>query len=250
MGFLNGRITASIDGFLIKNKNLLMVRSLPLTSGFSTAYDNIGAINNKGVEFSMNAKLIQNKDFQWNLSANISADRNEVTQLFVDTKAIYNIDDDRNVGKEGNLFIGESRNNIYCWRTGGIAQVYDMDRLKEINFPRTVNPGDLYPEDVTGDGEVNQYDMVVIGSTDPKFYGGFSTDFTYKGITLNAVFNYSYGAKKLSPYYESLISSTGKSIASVSCDLLGTVVGVEVVVLQLAEVPRDRKSTRLNSSHT
>ena len=215
MGFLNGRITASIDGFLIKNKNLLMVRSLPLTSGFSTAYDNIGAINNKGVEFSMNAKLIQNKDFQWNLSANISADRNEVTQLFVDTKAIYNIDDDRNVGKEGNLFIGESRNNIYCWRTGGIAQVYDMDRLKEINFPRTVNPGDLYPEDVTGDGEVNQYDMVVIGSTDPKFYGGFSTDFTYKGITLNAVFNYSYGAKKLSPYYESLISSTGKSIASV-----------------------------------
>ena len=215
MGFLNGRITASIDGFLIKNKNLLMVRSLPLTSGFSTAYDNIGAINNKGVEFSMNAKLIQNKDFQWNLSANISADRNEVTQLFVDTKAIYNIDDDRNVGKEGNLFIGESRNNIYSWRTGGIAQVYDMDRLKEINFPRTVNPGDLYPEDVTGDGEVNQYDMVVIGSTDPKFYGGFSTDFTYKGITLNAVFNYSYGAKKLSPYYESLISSTGKSIASV-----------------------------------
>lgn len=215
MGFLNGRITASIDGFLIKNKNLLMVRSLPLTSGFSTAYDNIGAINNKGVEFSMNAKLIQNKDFQWNLSANISADRNEVTQLFVDTKAIYNIDGDRNVGKEGNLFIGESRNNIYCWRTGGIAQVYDMDRLKEINFPRTVNPGDLYPEDVTGDGEVNQYDMVVIGSTDPKFYGGFSTDFTYKGITLNAVFNYSYGAKKLSPYYESLISSTGKSIASV-----------------------------------
>ena len=134
MGFLNGRITASLDAFLIKNKDLLMTRSLPLTSGFSSAVENIGAIENKGIEFSMNAKLIETRDFLWNFSANISADKNKVTQLYGNNDAIYKIDDNRNMQKEGNLFLGESRNTIYIWRTGGIAQVIDMDRLKNIDF--------------------------------------------------------------------------------------------------------------------
>ena len=59
---------------------------------------------------------------------------------------------------------------------------------------------------------------VIAGSPDPKFYGGFSTDFNYKGVSLNAVFNYSVGGKKLSSLYESMIGSTGKGLASV--DLL------------------------------
>lgn len=61
-------------------------------------------------------------------------------------------------------------------------------------------------------------DRVVDGNLDPKFYGGFSTDLTYKGLTLNAVFNYSYGAKKLSYMYESLATSNGRGPASI--DLL------------------------------
>ena len=216
MGFLNGRITASLDAFLIKNKDLLMTRSLPLTSGFSSAVENIGAIENKGIEFSMNAKLIETRDFLWNFSANISADKNKVTQLYGNNDAIYKIDDNRNMQKEGNLFLGESRNTIYIWRTGGIAQVIDMDRLKNIDFSgRQVNPGDLYPLDVNDDKVIDDKDRVIVGSPDPKFYGGFSTDLSYKGITLNAVFNYSYGAKKLSPYYESLITSRGTGVASV-----------------------------------
>lgn len=216
MGFLNGRITASLDAFLIKNKDLLMTRSLPLTSGFSSAIENIGAIENKGVEFTLNAQLIKNRDFMWNVSANISADRNKVTQFYGTNNAIYNIDADRNLQKEGNLFLGESRNTIYVWRTGGIAQEIDMDRLKNIDFSgRQVNPGDLYPLDVNDDKVIDDRDRVIVGSPDPKFYGGFSTDLSYKGITLNAVFNYSYGAKKLSPYYEALITSRGTGIASV-----------------------------------
>lgn len=216
MGFLNGRITASLDAFFIKNKDLLMVRSLPLTSGFNSALANIGAIENKGIEFSLNARVIEARDFQWNISANISADKNKVTQFYGKNDAIYKIDADRNLQKEGNLFLGESRNTIYIWRTGGIAQEVDMDRLKNIDFSgRQVNPGDLYPLDVNDDKVIDDKDRVIVGSPDPKFYGGFSTDFSYKGLTLNAVFNYSYGARKLSPYYETLITSRGTSIASV-----------------------------------
>jgi TonB-linked outer membrane protein, SusC/RagA family len=216
MAFLDNRIRFSADAFYIKNKDLLMTRSLPLTSGFKEAVENIGAIENKGIEFSVDARIIETNDFQWNVSANISADRNKVTQLYGDNDAIYKINDDRNLEKEGNLFIGESRNTIYIWKTGGIAQAVDMDRLSQIDFAgRDVNPGDLYPLDVDGNKVIDDRDRIIVGSPDPKFYGGFSTDFTYKGITLNAVFNYSCGGKKLSPYYESLITSNGRSIASV-----------------------------------
>ena len=65
---------------------------------------------------------------------------------------------------------------------------------------------------------VDQNDRVIVGCMDPKVYGGFSTDFSWKGLTLNAIFNYSIGGKKISDYYESLISSTGTSMASI--DLL------------------------------
>lgn len=219
MGFLNNRIRFSADAFYIKNKDLLMSHSLPTTSGYSSTIENVGAITNKGLEFSLDANLLHLKDFEWNFNATLSMDRNEVTQLYGNAEVVYNVDADRNIQKEGNLFLGESRNTIYIWRTGGIAQEVDMDRLSQINFNGyNVNPGDLYPLDTNGDDEIDQNDRVVIGSTDPKFYGGFSTDLSWKGISLNAVFNYSYGAKKLSPYYESLITSVGNSAASV--DLL------------------------------
>ena len=161
---------------------------------------------------SINLAFIENSIPLFSIAPIFStADKNKVTQLYGNNDAIYKIDDNRNMQKEGNLFLGESRNTIYIWRTGGIAQVIDMDRLKNIDFSgRQVNPGDLYPLDVNDDK-----DRVIVGSPDPKFYGGFSTDLSYKGITLNAVFNYSYGAKKLSPYYESLITSRGTGVASV-----------------------------------
>jgi tonB-linked outer membrane protein, susC/ragA family len=219
MGFLNNRVHVSVDAFLIKNKDLLMRHSLPTTTGFKETIENIGAITNKGVEVALDANLMRTKDFEWNFNATFSLDRNEVTQLYGDADVVYNVDGDRNIQKEGNLFLGESRNTIYIWRTGGIAQAADMERLSKINFNgRNVNPGDLYPVDVNDDKQIDQNDRVVIGSSDPKFYGGFSTDLSWKGISLNAVFNYSYGAKKLSPYYEGLITSAGTGIASI--DLL------------------------------
>ncbi|SFK46468.1 TonB-linked outer membrane protein, SusC/RagA family [Porphyromonadaceae bacterium KH3CP3RA] len=219
MTALNNRINFSVDAFMIKNKDLLMSHSLPTTSGYTYTIENIGAIENKGIEFSLGATLIQTRDFEWNLSGTLSLDKNKVTQLYGDADVVYNVDADRNIQKEGNLFLGESRNTIYIWRTGGIAQEVDMERLSKINWQGyNVNPGDLYPLDANDDGQIDQNDRVVIGSTDPKFYGGFATDLTWKGLSLNAVFNYSYGARRLSPYYESLIGSKGSSNASV--DLL------------------------------
>lgn len=215
MGFWQNRIRFSADAFLIKNKDLLLGRAVPTTTGYSNTVENIGAIENKGLEFALNANLVRTNDFEWNFAATLSIDKNKVTKLYGDADVIYKVDNDRNIQKEGNLFVGESRNTLYMWRTGGIAQAVDMERLGKMNWNGYhVNPGDLYPLDSYEDNQIDQNDRVVIGSTDPKFYGGFSTDFSWKGIALNAVFNYSYGARKLSAWYESLIGSTGTSVAS------------------------------------
>lgn len=221
LAFLKDKIRITADAFNIENQDLLMTRSIFPSSGFKTEVVNIGAIENKGVEFTIDVKAINTKDFQWNVSANISADKNKVTQLYGKNDYILNYDGDRNLQKEGNLFVGESRNTIYIWKTGGIAQESDMERLNQIDWSgRTVRPGDLYPQDLSGpdgvpDGKIDDKDRIIVGSPDPKFYGGFSSDVTFKGISLNAVFNYSVGGKKLSYLYESMIGSTGRGLASV-----------------------------------
>ncbi|NDW08578.1 TonB-dependent receptor [Dysgonomonas sp. 520] len=218
-GFLNNRIRFSADYFHITNKNLLMKREVAPSMGHKDVYENVGEIVNQGVEFSVEAKLVNTSDIKWNVSANISADNNEVKKLVGGVDYVLKYDNDRNLQKEGNLFTGKSRNTIYIWKTGGIAQEADMERFKDMDWAgRQVNPGDLYPQDISGpngvpDGKMDDYDRILIDA-DPDFYGGFATDFTYKGISLNAVFTYSYGAKKLSYIYESMIGSNGKGLAS------------------------------------
>jgi TonB-linked SusC/RagA family outer membrane protein len=215
MAFWNNRLSMSIDAFYIKNSDLLMSHSLPTTTGFSSTIENIGAIDNKGIEMSFKANLIHSNGFDWNVAGTWSLDRNRVGKLYGNTRVIYNVDNDRNIQNEGNLFIGQSRNTLYMWKCGGIAQQSDMDRLSAINYNGyNVNPGDLYIVDVNDDKEIDQNDRVVIGSTDPKYYGGFSTDASWRGLSLNAVFSYSVGARKISPWYNTLISSVGTSVAT------------------------------------
>lgn len=144
MAFWNNRLSMSIDAFYIKNSDLLMSHSLPTTTGFSSTIENVGAIDNKGIEMSFKANLIHSNGFDWNLAGTWSLDRNRVGKLYGNTRVIYNVDGDRNIQNEGNLFVGQSRNTLYMWRCGGIAQQSDMERLSKINFNGyNVNPGDL-----------------------------------------------------------------------------------------------------------
>lgn len=219
MAFFNSRLNATVDAFYINNDNLLVDRTLAGTIGYSRQWQNIGRVNNKGVEISLSGQIIKSSDWNWTVSGNISFDKNEVKSLFDDAIAIYNINENV-IQREGNILLGESLNNIYTYRSGGIAQESNRALWEGVNYNgKTVAPGDLFALDVSGpngakDGIVNEFDRVVVGKKDPKFYGGFSTDLSYKGFALNAVFVYSHGAKKISGYYEGLINSIGESMAS------------------------------------
>jgi TonB-linked SusC/RagA family outer membrane protein len=215
MAFLNNRVNFYVDAYLIDNKDLLMSRSLSGISGYKRATENIGAIRNKGIEFSWNAALIRSNDFEWNFSGSFSLDRNKVTRLAGGLNEIWSLTDQR-INNEGNLIVGQPRNTYYMMRSAGIAQAEDMWYVHTLNLNgRQVAPGDLMPVDINNDGVIDENgDRIVVGSKDPKFYGGFATDFTWKGISLNAVFTYSYGAKRVGGWYDTLTGGYGNRMTS------------------------------------
>lgn len=218
LAFLNRRLNMGMDMFFINNSNLLMSHNLSNTSGYIYTVENIGELSNKGFEMSMNAIPVHVKDFTWSITANLGFDRNEVKKLYGKVERILS------GGRLGNIFIGESLNNVYTLRAGGIANESNRSDWDDINHNgRTIGLGDLYALDISGpeglpDGVVDSYDRTVYKGMDPDFYGGFSTNLSWKNISFNAVMNYSVGGYSLSTYYESLISSVGQSNASI--DLL------------------------------
>lgn len=213
----NNRLTITADYFNIVNSNLLMRRTLSPLTGYKEAIENIGEMTNKGFELSVAGDIIKNDSFNWNLSANISTDKNKITKLYGDLNAIYNFGGftGTDIQRTGNFFLGQSLNSIYMWEFDRIIQEKDMDYVNGLVLPgKTLQPGDILPKDQQKPGEkgygvIDENDRVIVGKQDPKFYGGFSSEFSYKNFSLNAVFTYSYGATKISGYYESLMNSNG-----------------------------------------
>jgi len=217
VGLFGNRLTLTAEYFDIVNSNLLMRRSLSTLTGYREAIVNIGEMTNRGVELSLNANVIRTNNFNWDLSANISSDKNTITQLYGDVNAIYAFGGftGTDIQREGNFFLGESLNTIYMWEFDRIIQESDMDYVNGLTLPgKELQPGDILPKDQQNPGEpgygvIDENDRIIIGKKDPKFYGGFSSNWAYKGLSLNAIFVYSYGAKAVSGYYESLMSGTG-----------------------------------------
>lgn len=217
VAILKNRLSFTADYFIIHNDNLLLRRSTTSLLGGPTTIQNVGSLLNKGAEFNLNAKIIDKKDFAWNFSVNVSSYKNKITKLYGDVDAIYNYGGYTGVEiqREGNLFLNQSLNSIYAYKFEKIAQQSDIDRIKNINYGgHTIHPGDIIPVDINGDNKIDDADRVVVGKKDPKFYGGFSSNFTYKNISLNTVFNYNYGGKSINYLYEGLLNGTGESAAS------------------------------------
>lgn len=215
MGFLNNRITASLDVFSITNDNLLLNHSLNRTTGYTNTWENIGRVLNKGLEANIESVVIRTKDWEWSVGGNISFDKNKVDKLYGDVDKILN-----GTNREGNIFLGEMMNTIYTYRSGGIATEANKSEWQGKNYNgRTVEVGDIFIKDLSGidgkpDGIINHYDREIVGHSTPSCYGGFNTELRWKSLSLNALFNYSMGAKKVSGYYETLITSKGMSPAS------------------------------------
>jgi TonB-linked SusC/RagA family outer membrane protein len=171
MAFLKSRILFSFDYYNAKTTDLLFYRPISATSGYTSVIDNIGELQNQGLEFGLTTDNIKTDRFLWKSVLNISMNRNEILKLYNGQP----ID-----------FIGRGNNYITEGEPLGIFWGYDAVGVD----PST---GDMVFRDVNGDGVVTSDDRTKIGDPNPDFIGGFDNIFTYGGFTLRLFLQFSYG---------------------------------------------------------
>ncbi|GAB6008129.1 SusC/RagA family TonB-linked outer membrane protein [Dysgonomonas reticulitermitis] len=207
LGLFNSRLNFTADLFVKDTKDLLLAQSLAHVTGFSSQYQNIGKIRNKGVELSLNSINIQNKNFQWETNLNISFIKNELRSLQSGVNAMYTRSDfDSNFTENDYVaMVGSSLGLIYGYEFDGVYQHSDFNAtpdgsliLKDgVTDNRRLTggafPGGVKYKDKDGDGIITTNDRTAIGNAIPKWYGGITNTFNYKGIDLSVLLQFNYG---------------------------------------------------------
>ncbi len=177
LGLLRDRIRITADYYHKTTWNLLNTVDFPGSSGYTNGTKNIGTMLNYGFELQLDTRIIDARNFKWDLSGNISINRNRVLELpngedvYGTKRSIVILNDYINILREG-YPIG----TFYGYQEEGYD---DRGRIKYF--------------DNNNDGKINENDKAVIGDPNPDFTFGFTTDFTYRRFTLSAYFQGSYG---------------------------------------------------------
>ncbi|RKR84018.1 TonB-linked SusC/RagA family outer membrane protein [Mucilaginibacter gracilis] len=199
---LDDRVTVSTDVYLKKTKDLLLQADVSSQTGFMKQWQNLGQIDNKGLEFSLSTINLRNKNFTWSSNFNISFNRNKIINLGSVSYLPVNIKGG-NISSVGRVIVGQPIGTGYGYVFDGIYQTSDFITTGTVNtlkpgvpsiLGRTVRPGDLKFKDLNGDGRVdNTNDYTIISNSNPKHYGGFSNNLKYKNLELNVLLQWSYG---------------------------------------------------------
>ncbi|HEX5025523.1 MAG TPA: SusC/RagA family TonB-linked outer membrane protein [Agriterribacter sp.] len=177
---LKNRLDGSIDVYKSKTNDLLVQRTLPDILGFSFVWDNLGQVDNKGIEIALNSRNIQNPNFTWNTSFNFSLNRNEVVHLYgamTDVKdANGNVIGQKEADDKANKwFIGQPLDVIWDQKAEGIWQTKDYDEARKYG----VFPGDFKVKDANKDYKYTDDDREFLGFTDPRFRWTLRNEFTF-----------------------------------------------------------------------
>jgi TonB-linked SusC/RagA family outer membrane protein len=185
------RIIFSGDAYIKKTTDLLFEVPIPETTGFEYITQNIGDIQNKGLEFSLTTHNLTGK-FKWNSNFNISFNRNEIVDLPEEVLTNGYIQN----GTYHILKEGESIGTFYGYKFLGVYS-RDEDNVNHVKMGssngKEFRGGDPIWEDLNGDYIIDDADQQIIGNAQPKFTGGFNNDFSYKNFTLNLFFQFTYG---------------------------------------------------------
>jgi TonB-linked SusC/RagA family outer membrane protein len=177
-----GRLSGTIDAYKTTTKDLLLLRSLPIITGYANVFENLGEVANKGIEISINTKNISEGDFKWETMLVFAANKNKIVDLYGDKKS--------DLGNR--WFIGSPVSVIYDYRMTGIWQTGEDPSKQDPG----AKPGDLKFADTNGDGQITTDDRVILGQTAPKWTGGITNTFHYKNLNLNIFIQTAQGMTK------------------------------------------------------
>lgn len=213
-GFLNNRITGSVEYYNRVTEDLIFPVPLPVSAGVpdNTISRNVGTMYNRGFEFSINADIIKNQNFTWNINANASTLKNQITELSNGITEIIN-------GTK-RISVGHSIYDYWLRQWYGVdpadgsplflvADAYANTTAADI---RTVNG-----TKVTTNSSKAKFDYS--GTAIPDLFGSFGTSITYKQWSLSALFTYQLGGKTYDSNYAALMSSYSQG-GALSPDIL------------------------------
>ena len=216
-GFLNGRLGGSLDFYTRKTKDLLA--SVPTAAGtnFSkTILTNVGNVDSKGIELTLNATPIQTKDWEWNLSYNFTWQNMKVKNLSL-VKG----------GSQTNVKVGPS---IDAYQFQVLSEGYEPYMFyvyHQLYDPETGKPIEGAYADLNGDGEINDADLYRYHSPAPQYIMGLSTSLRYKQFTLGMSFranidNYVYNGMGMSTGAWETVSYNNSQLNNLNTSFLKT----------------------------
>ena len=190
LSMYKSRIEFTTEVYLKSTSDLLLFLPVNRSSGFEYVWSNIGDLENRGLELSLNTVNFDN-DFKWSTRLNISFNKNEVTNLDKSTDIygtpVMNISDWTIIRE------GEPVGVIYGYKSDGIIQL-DEDPTTVPFFPSKIpRYGDRKYVDKNGDGKLTVDDHFKLGNTNPDFSYGFKNTFSYKRLTLDIYLQGDYG---------------------------------------------------------
>ncbi|WKN44953.1 SusC/RagA family TonB-linked outer membrane protein [Tunicatimonas pelagia] len=247
-GFLEDRITATVDWYQMETNDLLFSRNLPSVVGVAAQLINLGTVKNRGIELSLNSRNISGP-FTWDMGINFSRNRNEVVSLPDGNDIQYGAAPGHLVGIDFTNILREGQpvGTFYGWIDDGVYQ--ESDGLVEGEGPQ---PGDVRLRDINGrdeegnltgqpDGVVNNDDRTIIGDPNPDFIWGLNNTFKWKGFDLNIFFQASQGNDILSFTLMELDLAAGTNNATTAVLDRWTPTNTDTDVPRAA--PRDARTT-------
>ena len=168
-GFLSNRLQLTLDYYIKNTRDLLNTVQLPSGFGFTSTIRNVGQIQNKGLEVSLQARIID-KAFKWDLNGNIAFNRSKVVKL--------NGGQDILGGSVGVTLISDAANLLREGQPMSVFYGYLEDGYTDL--------GRVKYKDLNGDNVINQLDKTIIGNPNPDFIYGLNTSMSYKGLELTA----------------------------------------------------------------
>ena len=192
-GFLNNRISGSIDYYYRDSRDLLMDMKTPIELGSSsgTLVDNVGRVSNEGIEVMLSTVNVATKDWRWVTNFTFAHNKNTIRELSSGVT--------EDIGNK--WFVGQPIDVVYGYEMAGVV---DAARAQEIfndpNWKTKFYEGEMELVDQNNDGVIDAKDKVVQGHASPDWTGSFTSILTYKGFDFTVGLYASVGGKVYSPF--------------------------------------------------